>query len=251
MERLAEVTPPKPEADRLYTSFDAFRDRHPWVGQDNVKPKSIVRDLLEQAMTFKDFVNHYGLKRSEGVVLRYLSDCYKALIQNIPDEAKTDEIDDIIEWLASVIRQIDSSLIDEWERLIAPADEAETDGSEAGPLLDSFHDVTANHRAFRVMVRNELFRWVTCLATGQVDQLPDGAHPDELDDYWDEFDAIVIDAEARGPDFFDYDEADGLVTQTIRDPEGINAWRIEGRVDRERSAEEGTAVVDWIQAFSI
>ena len=114
MERLAEVEPPKPEAERLYASFDAFRGHHPWVAGDNVRPKAIVRDLLEQAMGFKEFVNHYGLKRSEGVVLRYLSDCYKALNQNIPEDAKTDELDDLTEWLGAVVRQVDSSLIDEW-----------------------------------------------------------------------------------------------------------------------------------------
>ncbi|MEL6984696.1 MAG: DUF3516 domain-containing protein, partial [Actinomycetota bacterium] len=127
MERLDEVEAPKPEAELLYASFDAFRGHHPWIAGDNVRPKAIVRDILEQAMTFKEFVNHYGLKRSEGVVLRYLSDCYKALIQNIPDDAKTDELLDLIEWLGAVVRQVDSSLIDEWDRLIAPSDERAED----------------------------------------------------------------------------------------------------------------------------
>jgi superfamily II RNA helicase len=250
MERLAEVTAPRPEAERLYRSFDEFRTEHPWVGSDNVRPKSIVRDMLERAMTFREFINHYGLKRSEGVVLRYLTDCYKALIQNIPEDAKSDELDDITEWLGAVVRQIDSSLIDEWERLTAPTGPEEAGTAEA-PVLPGDHDVTTNARAFRVMVRNELFRWVTCLATGQHDRLPEGADPAELDDYWDEFDTILIDGEARGPARFDYDPATGRVIQILHDPDGIDAWRVEGRVDLERSAEEGTAVVDWIGAYSL
>ncbi len=246
MERLAEVEAPKPEAERLYASFDAFRDHHPWIAGDNVRPKSIVRDLLEQAMTFKEYVNHYGLKRSEGVVLRYLSDCYKALIQNIPEDAKTDELLDLTEWLGAVVRQVDSSLIDEWERLISPSDEEPEDVLPLGP-----EDVTANQRAFRIMVRNEMFRWVTCLATGQTSRLPEGAVPDELDDYWDEFDQIVLDAEARGPARFSYDHQTGVATQIIHDPDGVDAWRIEGRVDRDASIEEGTAIVDWVRAYSL
>ena len=201
MERLAEVEAPKPEAERLYQSFDAFRARHPWVGSDNVRPKAIVRDLLERAMTFREFINHYGLKRSEGVVLRYLTDCYKALIQNVPADAATDEVDDIVEWLGAVVRQVDSSLIDEWERLTASS-EAGDEPAEVVPAQSA--DVTTNHRAFRVMVRNELFRWVTCLATGRTGELPDGADPTELDDYWDEFDEIVIDTEARNASRFEY-----------------------------------------------
>jgi superfamily II RNA helicase len=246
MERLAEVEAPKPEKERLYQSFDAFRDRHPWVGSDNVRPKSIVRDMLERAMTFKDYVNHYGLKRSEGVVLRYLSDCYKALIQNVPDDAKTDELDDITEWLGAIVRHVDSSLIDEWERLTSPSGPEEDQPAPPDPV-----DITANHRAFRVMVRNEMFRWVTCLATGRTAELPDGSDPSQLAGYWDEFDQIVIDGEARGPSRFDYDPSSGLATQLIHDPDGIDAWRIEGRVDLGRSADEGRAVVDWVEAFSL
>ncbi len=250
MERLAEVEAPKPEKERLYESFDRFRAQHPWVGSDNVRPKSIVRDMYEQAMTFKEYVSHYGLKRSEGVVLRYLSDAYKALIQNIPEDAKTDELLDLTEWLGAVVRQVDSSLIDEWERLTSPSDD---DRREPLELLDrpDQHDVTANPRAFRVMVRNELFRWVTCLATGRHDRLPPGEHRAELEGYWDEFDQIMIDAAARSASRFSYDPDTGRAVQIIHDPDDIDAWRIEGAVDIERSAEEGTAVVDWVRAYSL
>jgi superfamily II RNA helicase len=248
MERLAEVEHPKPDAERLYQSFDAFRTHHPWVAGENVRPKSIVRDLLEQAMTFKDYINHYGLKRSEGVVLRYLSDVYKGLVQNVPADAVTDELEDLTEWLGAVVRQVDSSLIDEWERLTADRDD---DPAGDDLTMPDVVAVTANARAFRVMVRNEMFRWVTALATGRHHLLPEGAEPERLADYWDEFDAIVLDGEARGPSRFSYDAATGLAEQIIHDPDGVDAWRIEGRVDFDRSNEEGTAVVDWVDAYSL
>ncbi|MEM9652137.1 MAG: DUF3516 domain-containing protein [Actinomycetota bacterium] len=248
MEKLAEVAAPKPEKERLYQSFDEFRTRHPWVGGDNVRPKSIVRDMYEQAMTFREYVNHYGLKRSEGVVLRYLSDTYKALIQNIPEDSKTDELDDLTEWLGAVVRFVDSSLIDEWDRLTSQAEGLEH-GEE--PVPPDAHDITRNIRAFRVMVRNEMFRWVQCLATGRQHLLPDGDHDIELADYWDEFDEILIDADARNASRFSYNAETGVATQIIHDPDEVDAWRIEGQVDFDRSADEGTAVIDWSRAYSL
>ncbi len=133
MERLSQVEPPKPNKDWMYGNFNEFRAKHPWVGGDTVRPKSIVRDLWERVMTFTEYVNHYGLKRSEGVLLRYLSDVYKGLRQNVPAEALTDEIDDLIEWLGAVVRQVDSSLIDEWERLLDPTDDEPLGSRGTGP----------------------------------------------------------------------------------------------------------------------
>jgi superfamily II RNA helicase len=170
MALLAEVEPPRPDKEWLYESFDAFRDRHPWVGSDNVRPKSIVRELYENGMTFSQYVNHYGLKRSEGVVLRYLSDCWRALGQNIPDDDKTEEVTDIVEWLGVLIRQVDSSLIDEWERLQDPT---EAEHPEARPETEEPPDVTRNVRAFRVLVRNATFRWVQLLARRRYRELAD------------------------------------------------------------------------------
>ncbi len=248
MERLAEVEAPKPESERLYESFDRFRVHHPWTGGDNVKPKSIVRDMLEQAMTFKEFVNHYGLKRSEGVVLRYLTDTYKALIQNVPDDAKTEELDDIIEWVGAVVRQVDSSLIDEWEQLTARAEGTDLEPTDeiVGFGVD-VEDVTTNRRAFAVMVRNEMFRWVQALARRDYRAIP-GAEPGEIaesmEPYWDEFDQIMIDAEARNRHRFLFDHESWSVIQIIHDPDGVDAWRIEAVVDREASAEEGNAIID-------
>lgn len=246
MARLAEVEPPRPHKAWLYHSFDAFRVHHPWVGSDNVAPKSIARDLYEQVMTFREYVAHYGLKRSEGVVLRYLSDVYKAMVQNIPDDYKTDAIVDLTEWLGEVVRHVDSSLIDEWERLRNPAPDDE--GPDVRPPQADSHDVAANRRAFTVMVRNEAFRWVDLLARRRYDQLP--LEPGQaasveagLADYWDEFDSIGTGPDARNATRFDYDHASGRVVQILQDPDGADEWRFAAQVDRDASREEGRAVL--------
>ncbi|MYI12899.1 MAG: DUF3516 domain-containing protein, partial [Acidimicrobiales bacterium] len=117
MERLEEVEWPKPLRDWLYDSFNAWSTRHPWLRNDNVRPKSVARDMNERAMTFREYVNHYGIKGSEGVLLRYLSDAYKALVRNVPEDRRTDDIVELTRWLGETVRTTDSSLIDEWERL--------------------------------------------------------------------------------------------------------------------------------------
>ena len=121
MERLAEVEHPKPLREFLYGAFGVFRQNHPWVEGDNVRPKSVAREMHERAMTFGEYVNHYGLKRSEGLLLRYLSDAYRALVQNVPAEQQTPQLHELTDWLGALVRGVDSSLLDEWERLTAVA----------------------------------------------------------------------------------------------------------------------------------
>jgi superfamily II RNA helicase len=163
MERLSQVEHPKPNAAWIYGDFNEFRTRHPWVGSDTVAPKAVVREMYERAMTFGEYVNDYGLKRSEGVVLRYLSDVYKGLVQNVPEDLATEALGDIVAWLGAVVRDVDSSLIDEWERLLHPEDVDSVD--DLRPTLPT-HDRTIldDDRAFRVMVRNRAFDWVQKLA---------------------------------------------------------------------------------------
>ena len=257
MALLAEVEPPRPDKEAIYESFDRFRARHPWVGSDNVKPKSIVRELFEEGMTFREYINRYGLKRSEGVVLRYLSDCWRALGQNIPAEDRTEELGDLTEWLGALIRQVDSSLIDEWERLQHP-DEALED--EVRPGADEPPDVTRNRRAFRVMVRNATFRWVQLLARRRYQELAEelgasavsggptwtaDALAEALAPYWEEHDEILIDADARSGSRVLFDD-DGEVVQILSDPDGYFEWRLVASVDTDASRAEGTAVLSLL-----
>ncbi len=271
MERLEEIEYPKPLRDDLYEAFNGFRARHPWVGQENVKPKSVVRELYERVMTFSEYVSEYGMKRSEGLVLRYLTDCYRALSQTVPDTEKTDEVVDIIEWLGELVRQVDSSLIDEWERLINPEPQDDAPESRFATIEAAPRDITQNKRAFGVMVRNEAFRWVQLLSrrnaselsrisapdhAAETDRTPAPLRPVELvermvEAYYDEHDSVGTGPEARGGQFFQLDESveevEGSeivkVRQGIVDPEGFNEWGLLGWVDLTRSRELGRAVV--------
>ncbi|MGA0236887.1 MAG: DEAD/DEAH box helicase [Acidimicrobiales bacterium] len=232
MEQLEQVSWPKPEADFLETAFDVFRRHHPWVGQDRVSPKSVVRDMLEHAETFNQYVARYGLKRSEGAVLRYLTDCYKAMIQTVPVDIESAEFDDLTEWLGEMIRRVDSSLLDEWERLRAPGDE----DHPVDPPPPA--NLTANRRAFSVLVRNEMFRLLTEIAHGRPGDLAD-----DIAAYWEEHNLIHLDADARSAEFIDIDLDAGLATQIICDPEGHNEWILEAEIDLESSDSEDRAVV--------
>jgi hypothetical protein len=247
MERLAQVEPPRPMRDWMYADFNAFRRRHPWVGGDTVKPKSVARDLFERAMTFGEYVDFYGLKNSEGTLLRYLSDVYKGLVQNVPAEAHTEELDEIVHWLGALVRHVDSSLLDEWERLQHPGDDGEPRRPTPAGEVDV--SITGDARAFRTMVRNEAFRWVESLARRR----RPAAAADELDvdaamaGYWAEYDAIEIDGDARHASRFRFDEQSGRVVQTVHDPGGHDEWRLVGQVDLAASRTEQRLVVSLLR----
>ncbi|WP_454114342.1 DEAD/DEAH box helicase [Microbacterium lacticum] len=252
MALLEEVTWPQPLADLLAQSFEVFASSQAWVRDFELSPKSVVRDMFERAMSFAEFVSFYQLQRSEGLVLRYLSDAYRAIRQTVPAEARTDDLLDIIEWLGELVRQVDSSLVDEWSALIDPsAHLPEDDAAVVPPAPPS---ILTNRRAFTVLVRNELFRRVQLAALQDDDALvaldPDIDWPDVLDRYYDEHDEILTGGPARSPRMIAIDEADAAaergvwrVEQTIDDPAGDHDWRIRAVVDLAASAAEGAAVV--------
>jgi hypothetical protein len=248
MDLLDSVTYPRPLADLMEAAYNIYRQGHPWVADYHVKPKSVARDMYERAMTFTEYVGFYGLARSEGLVLRYLADAYKALRQTVPEDARTEELSDEIEWLGELVRQVDSSLIDEWERLRNPADE------RAAPLDERPPAVTGNLRAFRVLVRNALFRRVELAALRRYDDLgaldgEDGwdadAWADALEPYYDEHDEIGTGPDARGPALLLIEQhADHWeVRQIIDDPAGDHDWGISALIDLTASDEAGAAVV--------
>lgn len=255
MTLLEHITYPKPLAEELLNgAFETYRRGHPWVADYHLKPKSVARDMFERAMTFVEYVGFYQLARSEGIVLRYLADAYKALRQTVPDEAKTEELSDLIEWLGELVRQVDSSLLDEWEKLTNPDDDTTSaDADERAPA------VTRNVRAFRVLVRNALFHRVQLAAARRYADLGalDGdagwdteAWMDALVPYWDEHDEIRTGPDARGPKFLIITEHEDRweVRQIFDDPEGDLDWGIVAEVDLAESDEIGAAAVKVLDA---
>jgi uncharacterized protein DUF3516 len=209
--------------------------------------------MYERALSFTEFTSFYELARTEGIVLRYLASAYKALDHTIPDDIKSEDLEDLIAWLGEMVRQVDSSLLDEWEQLANP--EVET-AEEAQEKADQVKPVTANSRAFRVLVRNALFRRVELAALDHVDELGEldadsgwdaDAWGEAMDAYWDEYDDLGTGPDARGPKLLSIEEdpAHGLwrVRQTFADPNGDHDWGISAEVDLAASDEEGRAVV--------
>jgi superfamily II RNA helicase len=252
LELLDDVTHPKPLADLLDTAYELYARGHPWVRDHELSPKSVARDMYERAMTFTEYVSCYGLARSEGLVLRYLADAYKALRQTVPDEAKTEELVDTVEWLGELVRQVDSSLLDEWERLRDPSAAAAVEARRADG--DRPPAVTTNERAFRVLVRNALFRRVELAALRRYDELgtldaDDGwdadAWADAIEAYFVEYDELGTGPDARGPGLFAIDVRPDrwVVRQTFHDPAGDGDWGISADVDLAASDEAGGAVV--------
>ncbi|MET7769856.1 DUF3516 domain-containing protein [Nocardia sp. NPDC005366] len=250
MELLEEVTWPKPLAELIEPAFETYRGGHPWVSEFAPSPKSVVRDMIERSMTFAELISFYELARSEGIVLRYLADAYRALRRTVPESARTEELEDITEWLGELIRQVDSSLLDEWEQLTNPGAETDTDQVAFG--AETIRPITANERAFRVMVRNAMFRRVELAALRHWDALDDlGAGPDweaALAPYFAEYERIGIGPDARGPQLFQIERRPGFwqVRQVLDDPAGDHGWSVDATVDLTESDAAGEVVFDEI-----
>jgi hypothetical protein len=158
MEELEKLEYPKPNQEFIYSTFNAFADRHPWVGQENIRPKSIAREMFESFRSFSDYIRDYELQRAEGVLLRHLNRVYKVLTQNVPDAAKNDQIREMELYLGSMIRQVDSSLLDEWEKMRDPNfQRAETKEVRPPGAEDAAQDITRDTKAFTSAIRNRIF----------------------------------------------------------------------------------------------
>ena len=256
MEILDEITWPQPLKEKLEQAHAEYAQKHPWLNESPVNPKSIVRDMYVQAMTFGEYVAHLKIQRSEGLLLRYLTDAYRALRQTVPEGFRDETLEDIIAWLGEMTRLVDSSLLDEWTELTAITGlEVETD-AVAPPLLAK--PVTGNARAFKVLVRNAMWRRVELMAKDDVDALAllDSGGPmthqawdDALGAYWDEHEDLYTDQEARGPRFFEVESqttTHWIVRQIIDDPEENHDWAIHARVDLDASDDAGELVVETL-----
>jgi Domain of unknown function (DUF3516)/DEAD/DEAH box helicase/Helicase conserved C-terminal domain len=267
MRLIEDVTWPQPLGELLEATYEIYRGSHPWLPEDGLQPKSVVREMYEQAMTFTELVGRYQLARSEGLVLRYLTDAYRALRHSVPERHQPPELDDLVEWLGETVRQTDSSLLDEWEALGDPAHvRADVVGHEPPPPP---RPVTGQVRAFRVMVRNAVFRRVQLAARDDVDALAAlerenaaraeppldvamtrEAWDEALEAYYDEHGSIGTDADARGPRLLVVDEAPAdaptrtwRVVQTLADPAGHHDWVIEALAHLDASDAAGELVL--------
>ena len=234
MAALEEVTWPQPLAELLTPALEMYKQANPWIAEHELAPKSVVREMVENAMTFSDLISRYDLGRSEGVVLRYLTDAYRALRQVVPEEHRTPEVTELIDWLGALVRAVDSSLLDEWEALgqaqagragdVAGLLEGDRPGADDsagverafGAGEDGAVAFTRNRHAFRVAVRREMFRRVELMARDDVEALgrldaSSGWGEDRWDEalgrYWDEYDWIGTDTSARAISLAPLDEA--------------------------------------------
>jgi hypothetical protein len=250
MNRLDEVTNPQPLGEYIHAVFERFRANHPWVGGDLVRPKSVAREMVEVYLSFTEYVRRYGLQRSEGVLLRYLSQVYKTLDQNVPDQAKTDDVRDVVSFLRAMIERVDTSLIEEWESLRHPE-----------LILQGVADTQSTHRvlaaqemrsdpgALAALVRAELHQLTAALARRDWEEAaacvrhpPDApgalVAPEDfsaaLEPFFATHESLIYDHRARLAERTHLTR-DGehrwRAVQVLLDPEDENLWCIEGEVD--------------------
>ncbi|HEX7653990.1 MAG TPA: DUF3516 domain-containing protein, partial [Verrucomicrobiae bacterium] len=181
MEELEKLEYPKPNREFIYSTFNAFADRHPWVGQENIRPKSIVREMFEEFRSFADYIKLYELHRAEGVLLRHLHSVLKVLTQTVPDQAKNDTLREMEVYLGTMIRQVDSSLLDEWEKMRNPAYQA-AEVKEVRPpgAEEAAADITRDTRTFTAAIRNRIFSFLRGLVMADYEAAL--AHLDEVTD---------------------------------------------------------------------
>ena len=250
MNRLDEVTHPQPLADYIHASFDRFLGDHPWVGGDAVRPKSVAREMFENYLGFTDYVRRYGLQRSEGVLLRYLSQVYKTLDQNLPDQIKTEGVLDVIAYFRALLERVDTSLIDEWEAMRHPELllEAPDDRRVAQRLL-AVRELRSNPAALASRLRADLHQLVAAIARRDWEEAADCVRSDPkissalvteddfataLEPFFAAYEELRFDHTARlaeNSQITEIGDYEWQVVQVLLDPEDDNLWCIEGRVD--------------------
>jgi len=256
MEELEKLEYPKPNREFIYSTFNAFANRHPWVGQENIQPKSIAREMFEMFRSFSDYIKDYELQRAEGVLLRYLSRVHKVLVQTVPDSAKNDAIREMELYFGTMIRQVDSSLIDEWERLRDPNYQPRPQEAEVRPpgAEEAAADVTRDTKAFTAAIRNRIFSFLRGLIIGDYEQAiahlsaPEDTEgvawtPDRLnkvlEPYYADHERICLEPEARNIRHTyvipSEDKKIWRVQQMLVDPDGYNDWLTEFEIDLAKS----------------
>ena len=259
LERIAEVTYPKPLEDLLDAAFGKYCDAVPWARDYCLRPKSVLRDMLESAADFKGYIQKLGIMRYEGILLRYLSEAFRGLDRTIPEDKRTEQLKDIIAWLGLVVRSVDSSLVDEWENAGSVLDAAPPDAAGVEAVV---HD----RRGLTVLVRNALFSRVRMAAHRDIAGLgeADGewgfgerAWAQALDEYYEAHEEILLDADARSKAYLILNEADEEeahvwhVRQIFHDEDGDNDFAVAADVDLDATqAGDGVVFKDYRVGFA-
>ena len=249
VERLQDITYPKPLEDLLAQAFGIYCESVPWARDYQLEPKSVLRDMVETASDFKTYIGRYQIAKSEGTLLRYLSDAFRVLVRTLPPDALDERLLDIIAWLGFMVRTTDSSLVEAWENA--------GDVPEAlMPQLDATA-VVADRHGMEVMVRNALFARVRLAALDNVAELGrldadwgfgERRWREALEDFHEVHEAISIDGNARSAAYFVTDPANEQAdhtwhaTQIFLDEEGDGDFRIEADVDLDATQETGEVV---------
>jgi superfamily II RNA helicase len=263
MEELEKVEHPKPRGDFIYETFNEFARKHPWVGQENIRPKSIVRDMYETFASFSEYVRDLGLQRSEGLLLRYLSETYRTLVQSVPAQHKSDEIEAIEVYLGTMIRGVDASLLEEWEKLrygapvTTPTAKAASDLNLAERTL--WDEGPRGEKLLRLALRTEVFQVLKLVARRDIEsildrvELSDGVLLPNVDEqlrrYFSDHQRPRTDAPARGPQHFRVDSSDPAVwriEQTLVDPEEKNDFVLRLELPVQRSRRERRVILRWV-----
>ena len=260
MAELEKVEYPKPNRDFVYSTFDEFAAKHPWVGHENIRPKSVAREMVERFMTFADYVRDYELQRSEGLLLRYLSETYKTLVQTVPETYRDEALLDVIAFLRGTVRGVDSSLIDEWERMRDPAYQARVADPHAALESLGPPPIWADPRAFAARVRNDLHRLLAALArkdhAAALAALAPGTTwtPEALDEamapYWAEHARIDTTPGARRPHNTVLRETGPRrweAVQRIVDEEGEVDWMLQCEIDLSAPRDPDPPLVDLVR----
>jgi superfamily II RNA helicase len=264
MEELEKLEYPKPLRDFVYSTFNAFADRHPWVGEENIRPKSIAREMFEGFRSFSDYVQEYDLERAEGLLLRHLNSVYKVLSQTVPDGVKTDTLREMELYLRDMLRGVDSSLLEEWERM---RDAGYAPAGAGGPELrpprpEEPPDVTRDTKAFTAAIRTRAFSFLRAWSIGNDEAALDAidAPGDAEGQPWTperlraareahrvEHGGLRLDPEARNLRHTHVTPSDDGATwrlqQMLVDTEGLNDWVLELEVDLAASREVGEPVL--------
>jgi superfamily II RNA helicase len=227
MEELEKVEYPKPNAEFIYNTFNEFAARHPWVGQENVRPKSIAREMYEKGNSFNDYIREYGLERSEGLLLRYLMDAFKTLTQSVPERHRNEDVLDMMAFLRVTLAAVDSSLLEEWEELRDPTVLVAKARHEPIPVRP--FDIAADPKKLAARVRAEMHRVLYALARKEWDEAPLGLWDPEKQ--WTpaalEEATVPLFAEHGGIDTTPRARASAL---TILTPTGTRQWDVTQRL---------------------